>query len=190
MSKRIVGIVFCVFVITMSLIDISSATCFSTEFKLEHGQNEKNIQAILDYGNCEKKENKDRVGKWFCYVAKMVGIDAEDDKKIKSGNFTPSTEKFFVTITEINDDDKRIACDWGEFGLAYNLGGFYTNHCLANYKITVSDVVAFFNESTDGHHFVSDHTNFTLTATNNFVMFRNEGKGTSYVSHGKCEKIQ
>jgi hypothetical protein len=60
----------------------------------------------------------------------MVRIQQGDDNNITSGNIKPINEKFFVTIEEMDDTKKEIACDWGEFGIENNLGGNLTNYCL------------------------------------------------------------
>jgi len=195
--KKLVGIVVIVFGVSMLLIERSIAEqCLGLNSKFKDGNREQKIQAILDYGNCVKKENKARVGKWFCYVKNMVGIQVDDDNKIiSSGNVKPNDEKFFVAIEEISDDQKRLQCDQNEFGIDPGIMGFYlsglnTNPCLANYKIrfpenTNPNIID--PLSTDGIHFYRAPFSFALYETNDFVLFRTFK--SSYVSHGKCEKI-
>jgi hypothetical protein len=104
--------------------------------------------------------------------------------RVFAGRIKPNDEKLFVTISEIGDDEKKLACEWGEYGVAYDVGAHYTNTCLANYKIEFSASFGFFNASTDTYRFGSDLSHFSLYGTGEFVLFR-----TSYVTHGRCEKI-
>jgi hypothetical protein len=189
MLGKIIGIFVSAFVVSILLIKASSATCFPSEFKLERGNRENNIQTIIDFGNCLKKENKERVGKYFCYVENMVGIQVDDKNKKTSGNIKPSDEKFFITIEEISDNQKRISCDWGEFGLDSNLDGHYMNNCLANYKIKSSLKNEIFGSSADGMNFVDPISKFSLYGTNEFVWLQSAVIVGSYISRGKCEKI-
>jgi hypothetical protein len=189
MRKKVFGIFVSVCVVSMFLIEPSLATCFSSNFKFERGNREKNIQTIIDFGNRVKKENKERVGKYFCYVENMVAIQVDDKNKKTSGNIKPSDEKFFITIEEISDDQKRISCDWSEFGLDSNLSGGYMNICLANYKIKSSLKNEIFGSSADGVNFVDPNSKFSLYGTNEFVWLQSTAIVGSYISRGKCEKI-
>jgi hypothetical protein len=166
----------------------SRATCSETSFELKHDDKKKNVETILDYGNCVKQGQKARVGKWFCFISRMVGIQTDDQNKVTSGNIEPKNSKFFITIAEEDDNQKKIACGWGEFGLSFNLNGRSGNRCLANYSITFSPDMGTFNDSPDSYYFHGDTDTFTLYETNDFIFFRIVG-GSSYVSHGRCEKI-
>jgi hypothetical protein len=104
------------------------------------------------------------------------------------GRINPKDEKFFVAISEISEDEKRTACEWGHFGLADNLDGSFGNRCLANYEIEFSASFGFFNASTDTYHFGSEYSKFILYGTGHFTLFRTEAR-TSHISHGRCEKI-
>jgi hypothetical protein len=172
----------------VSLSSEACATCFPTAFELEKGNREKNIEQILAFGRCVKSEERARVGKWFCFVEDMAGIQENDQKQKTVGRIKPANEKFFVTIKEVDDDKKRTACEWGEFGLSNNLDAGYANACLANYEIEFSPATGFFNSSADSYHFGSESTHFVLYGTNKFSLFRDEAPNT-YVSHGRCEKL-
>jgi len=161
MWKKAIGIGVIVFASSMFFIETSMATCFETEFKFEHGNREKNIQAIMDYGKCVKAENKARVGKYFCHTENTVGIDVdpENGRTIASGNDKPSVDTFVVTITEVSDDQKRLSCDYGEFGIADNLHGG-GNRCLANYAIEFwsgGKISSSIRSSADGYNGYSDY---------------------------------
>jgi hypothetical protein len=166
----------------------SNAGCYDTAFQIEKDNKQKNIKQILDFGRCVKAEEHERVGKWFCYVDKMVGIQIDDQKRVNSGDIKPSTEKFFVTIKEISDDNKQLACDFGEYGIQSNLKFATGNSCLANFEVELSPSMGTFYPSPSSFHFGSDYSHFNLYGTKNFVLFRSY-EGNSYVSEGTCEKL-
>ena len=66
-----------------------------------------------------EREQRERVGKYFCYVDRMVGIQVDEQKQVSSGRIKPDPEKFFVTIKETDENMKRSACDLGVYGLNY-----------------------------------------------------------------------
>jgi hypothetical protein len=169
---------------------VGKADCLSIDRGFEIDNKKKNVSKILEYGRCIKEEQKQRVGKWFCYVSHTAGIQKNDNSQIFSGAIKPLTDKFFVTISAINDDAKQMACEWGEYGLNGNLGNNFFNHCLANFKIEFSPNSVFFNTSADSYTFLGTFGDaFVLYGTNDFVWFGSGGADTSYVSHGRCEKI-
>ena len=135
------------------------------------------------------------MGNGFCYVSNSAGIQKADNGQSFSGTIKPRFDKFVITISERSDSDKRLACDWNEYGIANSLGlsGRYGNLCLANFKIEFSpelDVVL--NYSSDSYKFGgqgSFGTNFVLYGNGDFTLFTAVDGNTSYVSHGRCEKI-
>jgi hypothetical protein len=198
MSKKVIGVGASAVLAMVLLIEQSAAACFETaeKFKLEGGDKAKNIQTIMDYGNCIKNEYAEkRAGKYVCHVANRVGIREDNDNKVTSGNMKPSNEKFFVTIEEINQEEKRRACEWGEFGLSNNLSAGRTNSCLANFKFEFMDLGDEYSnlpnewESIDGTQIVGDLMNFTMFGTGEFVLF-STNSDSSYVQRGKCEKVK
>jgi hypothetical protein len=170
----------------LTTVKVSSAAC-SVPWSLESGNKEKNIAKIMESGRCLREEQHARVGKWFCYVDKMAGIQTDDQKRVTSGNLKPANEKFFVTISELSEDLKGLMCDRGEYGVdPYQP---QSNHCLANFKIEFSPSMGFFNASVDTYRFYSADDSFSLYGPDgNFVLVQN-GEGNSYVSHGRCEKL-
>jgi hypothetical protein len=156
---------------------------------LKSGKTEENIARIMDSGRCLREEQHARVGKWFCYVENMAGIQTDEQRRVTSGKIKPENEKFFVTISETSEEMKKLMCDKGEYGV--NPYQPQSNHCLANFKIEFSPSMGFFNDSVDTYHFYDSDDSFTLYGEptgSRFVMFRS-GEGDSYVSHGRCEKI-
>jgi hypothetical protein len=189
MCKKAIGVASVVFACSMLLIEPSMATCFETNYKFEHGNREQVIQAIMDYGKCVKAENKSQVGKYFCHTDNMVGIssDPRNGQTIESGNQKPSVDTFYVTISEIDDHMKRIACDYGELGVGNNFGDTQ-NQCLANYHIDFSDGTSGgVPNSVDGYVFYNEFSNFILFGTNTF-MWAHMG-GWSTIMKGRCEKV-
>jgi hypothetical protein len=169
--------------------------CFPNDYDLGHDKPKAEIiKKIIDYVNCIKTKEHARVGKWFCYVSKMAGIQTEDDGRDSSGLIHPKVEKFFVTISEISDNDKEMSCDWGEYGINGNMGED-SSRCLSNYKLTISpDVYIVWNESVDSYSFHEHFGNsFFLyeahDSTAPFVFVHNPDYHHTYVSHGECEKI-
>jgi hypothetical protein len=165
-----------------------AASC-PAPWSLESGNKEKNIKTIMDYGHCLREEQHARVGKWFCYVEKMAGIQIDDQKLVTSGNIKSRNEKFVVTISELSEDTKRLVCDRGEYGSTPYEPTL--NDCLANFKIEFSPSMGFFNHSVETYRFYSAEDSFGLFSGpdgSNFVMFQS-GEDNSYVSHGRCEKL-
>ena len=98
----------------------ADASAFRSDFgygdsELTLSDGDKNIQTILRYGQCVKNEQRERVGKWLCYVSRMAGIQTNESGQAYSGRMTPREDKFFVTISEVSDDDKEIACRGGRW---------------------------------------------------------------------------
>jgi hypothetical protein len=145
----------------------------------------------LRYGRCVKDEQKERVGKYFCYVADMAGIQSDDDGHVVySGKIKPHDEKFFVTISEISDDEKRAACTRFVYGLQDNFDNDEANFCLDNYlmKLSTGEQWGSANSYSFGNISVQSAT-FTLFGGGEFNMINAELTGSPYVSKGKCERI-
>jgi hypothetical protein len=166
----------------------SHAVCHDSAFKLEKDKKEKNIDQILAYGQCVKAEQRVRVGKWACQVSKTSGMQLDEQRRVTSDRVSPANEKFFVTITEVSDAEKRMRCDGSEYGLIDNLDGYHENRCLINYDVEFSPSIGNFLGSTDTYNFQSEHAKFTLYGTNHFALFQGE-KGNFLVSLGTCEKL-
>jgi hypothetical protein len=166
----------------------SQATCHQSAFNLEKDKKEKNIDQILAYGQCVKAEQRARVGKWACNVSSTAGMKVDDQRQVISDRISPPNEKFFVTITEVSDAEKRIRCDRSEYGLIDHLDNSAANRCLINYDVEFSPSMGKFLGSTDTYNFRREHGNFTLYGTNHFSLFLGE-TGEFLVSLGACEKL-
>jgi len=166
----------------------SHAVCRGPAFKLEKDKKEKNIEQILAYGQCVKAEQRARVGKWACQVSKTTGMQIDADRRVVSNQISPANERFFLTIKEVSDAEKRMRCDASEYGLIDNLDGSNANRCLINYDVEFSPSMGTFLGSTDTYNFHSEHGKFTLYGTNHFSHF--EGEPSHFlVSLGACEKL-
>jgi hypothetical protein len=166
----------------------SHATCHDTAFKLEKDKKEMNIDQILAYGQCVKAEQRARVGKWVCQVSSTAGMKVDEQRRVISDRVSPANEKFFVTIKEVSDAEKRIRCDGSEYGLIDNLDGSQANRCLINYDVEFSPSMGKFLGSTDTYNFQRERGKFTLYGTNHFSLFEGE-TGDFLVSLGACEKL-
>jgi hypothetical protein len=175
---------------TCLLLSVGSghAVCHDSAFKLEKDKKEKNIDQILAYGRCIKAEQRARVGKWACQVSSTAGMKVDEQRRVISDRGAPANEKFFVTIKEVSDAEKRIRCDGSEYGLIDNLDGSQANRCLINYDVEFSPSMGKFLGSTDTHNFQREHGKFTLYGTNHFSLFEGE-TGNFLVSLGACEKL-
>jgi len=163
--------------------------CEMSRFK-SNGTKEDTIKKIFGLRDCIREQQKSRLGKWFCYVTAMVGIQKNADGTWFSGKIKPEPEKFVVTITEVLDDDyfRKYACEEGEYGLA-NYPSTENNTCLANFKIEFSPRIAVLDFSEDTYSFNGPFSHFVLYGPNGeFELFQNE-QGNSYVTRGRCEKI-
>jgi hypothetical protein len=143
-----------------------------------------------DYGlwSLLREEQHARVGKWFCYVENMVGVQTDEQtKQVSGGRIKPAAEKFFATISEISEETKLYQCDQGEYGI--NPDDPTTNYCLENFQIEFSPAMGYFNSSVDTYNFTSSYSNFSLFGTKNFVMYRGLDFGNFFASHGRCEKL-
>jgi hypothetical protein len=166
----------------------SHAVCHDSAFKLEKDKKEKNIDQILAYGQCVKAEQRARVGKWACQVSSTAGMKVDEQRRVISDRVSPANEKFFVTIKEVSDAEKRIRCDGSEYGLIDNLDGSQANRCLINYDVEFSPSMGKFLGSTDTYNFQRERGKFTLYGTNHFSLFEGE-TGDFLVSLGACEKL-
>ena len=162
------------------------AICYHSAFKLEKDKKEKNIDQILAYGHCVKAEQRARVGKWACQANKTAGMEVDEQRRV-IGDHILINERFFVTIKEVSDAEKRMKCDGSEYGLADSIDGYHANRCLINYDVEFSPSMGNFLGSTDTYNFRSEHAKFTLFGSNHFALFKGE-KGNFFVSLGACEK--
>ena len=165
----------------------SHAACHGSAFKLEKDKKEKNIDQILAYGQCVKAEQRARVGKWACQVSSTAGMKVDEQRRVISDRISPAHQRFFVTIKEVSDAEKRMKCDGSEYGLVDSIDGSRANRCLINYDVEFSPSMGKFLGSTDTYNFQSDHAKFTLFGSNHFALFKGE-KGNFFVSLGACEK--
>jgi hypothetical protein len=166
----------------------SHAVCYDSAFKLEKDKKEKNIDQILAYGQCVKAEQRARVGKWVCKVSSTAGMKVDEQRRVISDRISPANERFFVTIKEVSDAEKRMRCDGSEYGLIDSLDGSHANRCLINYDVEFSPSMGKFLGSTDTFNFQRERGKFTLYGSNHFSLFEGE-TGEFLVSLGACEKM-
>jgi len=166
----------------------SHAVCYGSAFKLEKDKKEKNIDQILAYGQCVKAEQRARVGKWVCQASSTAGMKVDEQRRVISDRVSPANERFFVTIKEVSDAEKRMRCDESEYGLIDTLDSSHANRCLINYDVEFSPSMGKFLGSTDTYNFQREHGKFTLYGTNHFSLFEGE-TGEFLVSLGACEKL-
>ena len=164
------------------------AVCLGSAFKLEKDKKEKNIGQIVAYGQCVKGEQRARVGKWVCQVSSTAGMKVDEQRRVISDRISPANEKFFVTIREVSDAEKRMRCDESEYGLIDNLDGAHANGCLINYDVEFTPSMGKFLGSTDTYNFEREHGKFSLYGSNHFSLFEGE-TGNFLVSLGACEKL-
>src|SRR5882672_8434711 len=122
----------------------SHAECHGSAFKLEKDKKDKNIDQILAYGQCVKAEQRARVGKWACQVSSTAGMKVDEQRRVTSDRISAANERFFVTIKEVSDAEKRMRCDENEYGLIDNLDGSRANRCLINYDVEFSPLTGKF----------------------------------------------
>jgi hypothetical protein len=112
----------------------------------------------------------------------------DEQRRVISDRISPANAKFFVTIKEVSDAEKRLRCDGGEYGLVDNLDGSHANRCLINYDVELSPSMGQFLGSADTYNFQREHGKFTLYGTNHFSLFEGE-TGSFLISLGSCEKL-
>jgi len=74
----------------------SHAACYERRLTGE-GQEGKNIDQILAYGQCVKAEQRARVGKWVCQVSSTAGISREQ-RRVISDRISPANERFSLRL--------------------------------------------------------------------------------------------
>ena len=93
-------------------------------------------------------------------------MQVDEQRRVISDRASPANEKFFVTIKEVSDAEKRMRCNESEYGLIDNLDGYHANRCLINYDVELSPSMGKFLGSTDAYNFQSEHAKFTFYGTN------------------------
>lgn len=160
--------------------------CLDFNFK-SNGTKEDTINKIIAQGDCIKEQHKNRIGKWFCYVTQMVGVQPGADGALFSGRIKPQYDKFVATIKEVYDDQlKRSVCE-REYGLTDNRDPLL-NGCIANFNIELSPRIPVLGWSQDGYEFDGPFEKFILYGTNEFSLYKDETK-SSLLTRGKCEKL-
>ena len=84
------------------------------------------------------KRNSALVSEMGCQVSSTAGMKLDEQRRVISDRIKPANEKFFVTIKEVSDTEKRMRCDGSEYGLIDNLDGSHANRCLINYDVELS----------------------------------------------------
>lgn len=143
-------------------------------------------EAKLAADQCRHRENDKRLGKYFCYIKSMVGIqyplkgqDPDLTAEPSVGKIRPSNERFFLTITK---NDKPIVCS----------GPDKTNFLCLKDDNDYSFKADSYSVLRGGH---SSDTTFFHEIFGYFFLFHNleftssYNMGSAYLSKGKCEKI-
>lgn len=158
---------------------VGDAISFSTDTPLD--------KRISDFRACIIDEQGERIGKYFCFIDRMAGIQKNEDGTIYSGKITSENDKFFVEIRLVDDYDKRIRCEYGDYGIDF-MGGI-GNLCMANFDILIDGKETVLQPSADSYRFSGNFGDFfLLTGVGTFTRFENHVE-SQYVSAGKCQKI-
>ena len=91
-------------------------------------------------------------------------MKVDEQRRVISDRISPANEKFFVTIKEVSDAEKRMRCDGSEYGLIDNLDGSRANRCLINYDVEFSPSMGKFLGSTDTYNFSANVVSSRCTA--------------------------
>ena len=66
--------------------------------------------------------------------SKTAGMEVDEQRRV-TGDHIVVNERFFVTIKEVSDAEKRMKCDGSEYGLVDSIDGSHANRCLINYDV-------------------------------------------------------
>lgn len=144
------------------------------------------VDKIMEYSECEIKSNHDKPGKWFCYVTDMVGIQGyEENHTRSSGRIKPEREKFIITVNMADRAIKKSVC---ERNLGASSDFRFPNLCFYNFEMSFSDKHEGMY-SIDGFVFANDSGKTFKLGNKDFTFIEDRPSGT-YISVGKCEKIQ
>jgi hypothetical protein len=127
------------------------------------------------------------IGKYFCYVSHMAGIQQRDDGQVSAGNFKPQDENFFIDIhAALHPKD---LCDTQFGATSHDQGNWFL--CHATYEVQINNgprlrgdlIFSFigvppFTEEFDMYSDGTFHRYQTLLTS-----------GGLFVSDGKCTKI-
>lgn len=144
---------------------------------------------ILKWSECIKESQKARVGKYFCHINHMVGIQVNSDNTIFAGKIKPDNDKFVITISERGPVLKKMMCDWSlGFALPDLLYDKSNNLCVGNFDLEFFPNIGASNiySAPDSYRFRGEWSYFYFGDDNSFTHFDVLG---SYFSMGKCEKI-
>jgi hypothetical protein len=172
--------------VTMVPAETAAADCMQQFPKWHSEQN-------AEYEACRQRANDGRVGKYFCYIQHMVGIqyplkDGEPDTEQQPfvGKIRPATDKFVAVLSK-NDPNlcespdelqKQVCADVNKMGWRY----------LGQYKLRITESYrSFSGYSESPYKFYSGDGSFYLYGDNSFVSL--QSFGSQYLATGKCEKI-
>jgi hypothetical protein len=125
-----------------------------------------------------------RIGKYFCYVSHMAGIQQKEDGQIASGNFKPTKEKFFIDIHPAAHPSQDCGPSYPE-----SFSDWFV--CKANFEIQIDNdlrlrgdtVISFIGPFPFGEQFVL-YPDGTFNQHQTIL-----DSGGWFVSDGKCTRI-
>ncbi|MGW9822276.1 hypothetical protein ACUXK4_004871 [Methylorubrum extorquens] len=136
---------------------------------------------------CLRNRATERVGKYFCFVEQMAGIqfptkDGEEDYNSSPfvGKIAPLSDKFII---EISVNSSHDLCANKE-----NMDQYCNGEPAALLLLkSDSSVTLGYGKSSDGYFFDSMSGKFSLYGNMTFTSYRS--LGNTYIARGKCEKI-
>jgi hypothetical protein len=103
----------------LATVGASRAEECNSNVDLSDGSKEQAVNAIIDWADCIQRNQRGRVGKYFCFVKNSAGIQHNQDGSTFAGQIKPPSERFFVEISEFlaTRDWRRKICGDNAFGL-------------------------------------------------------------------------
>jgi hypothetical protein len=143
-----------------------------------------------EYDACYEQESDKKVGKYFCFVEHMTGIqypikngDPDETQKPFVGKIVPAEGKFFA---EIHLNPSHLVCRTNNTREFCN-NGMHTGRY--SFTSRASDTIGYAS-SKSVLYFQSPIGSFYLNYQNSFVsLLYGINGGNIYMSKGKCEKL-
>lgn len=148
------------------------------------------VENHMAYGKCVLEEEGDRIGAYFCFSERIVGIQGEGDNRYH-GQISPTYDKFFIYINATDRFQKEFWCE-ALRDVSIVTTQYRGDLCFANFSLSVEgqDLSLLEGASSVGGYLFEGHrgSNLWLGQDLHFMAHLAEEQNR-YLVEGTCTKI-
>ena len=148
------------------------------------------VENHMAYGRCVIEEERDRIGVYFCFSKRIVGIQGEEGERYH-GQISPTSDKFFFSINATDRFQKEFWCE-ALRDVSIVTTQYRGDLCFANFTLSVEgeNMSALEGSSSVGGYLFEGYrgSNLWLGQDLDFMAHLVEGRNW-YLVEGTCTKI-